>query len=192
MKKSINLEIARKGPQLEISFSKQEQTLTHYEESPVTPDELGKRCNELMHLLNMVSRRGSIPSSVIEEMKQMGRVLYNEIFPLSIEDDRRRADPAEGEKLYYETSLGTNAGCRICHSLQPGVTLVGPSFAGIATRAAERVPGVTAEEYLRQSILAPDAYIVEGFPGGQMVPNLDETLSEDQIEDIVAFLLTLE
>ena len=84
MKKAIYLEITRKTSLLEISLSKGEQTLTHYEESTVPPDELGKRCNELMHLLNMVSRRGSIPSSVIEEMKQMGRVLYNEVFPLSI------------------------------------------------------------------------------------------------------------
>jgi len=84
MKQVVYLEIIRKGPHLESSLSKGEQTLTHYEESPVSPDELSKRCNELMHLLNMVSRRGAIPSSVIEEMQQMGRVLYNEIFPLSI------------------------------------------------------------------------------------------------------------
>ena len=108
----------------------------------------------------------------------------------NIEDARVGADPATGEKLYYETSLGTNAGCRICHSLEPGVVLVGPSFAGVASRAAERIPGMTTEEYLRQSILDPDAYVVEGFPAGQMVPNLDETLSEEQIEDLVAFLNT--
>ena len=84
MKKAIYLEITRKGSLLEISLSKGEQTLTHYEEASVSPDELGKRCNELMHLLNMVSRRGTIPPSVIEEMQQMGRALYNEVFPLSI------------------------------------------------------------------------------------------------------------
>jgi hypothetical protein len=68
---------------------------------------------------------------------------------------------------------------------------VGPSFAGIGNRAENRVPGLSAEEYLRQSILEPDAYIVEGYPSGLMVPNLGETLTDAQIDDLVAFLMTL-
>ncbi len=111
---------------------------------------------------------------------------------LSYHDASLGNDPAAGRKLYYETSLGTNAGCRICHSLEEGVTLVGPSFAGIATRAAERVPGMSAEEYLRQSILDPEAYVVEGFPTGQMLPNLGDILSAQQIDDLIAFLMTFE
>lgn len=101
-----------------------------------------------------------------------------------------RADA--GRSLFFETTIGTNAGCRICHSLDPGVTLVGPSFAGVATRAAERVPGVGAEDYLRESILDPDAYVVEGFPAGQMVPTYLDILDEEDVDNLVAFLLTLE
>ena len=100
-----------------------------------------------------------------------------------------RVDPEAGKKLYYETALGNNASCRICHSLQEGVVLVGPSFYGVAERAASRVPGLSAEEYLRQSILEPGAYVVEGFPSGQMPPNLGDILTEQQISDIIAFLL---
>lgn len=114
-----------------------------------------------------------------------------QILILKFEDGNIGRDPAAGEKLYNEASLGTNASCRICHSLEPGDDRVGPSFAGIATRAETRVPGLSAEEYLRQSILDPDAFIVEGFPSGLMVPNLGETLTEGQIDDLVAFLLTL-
>lgn len=112
-------------------------------------------------------------------------------FSLSYSDASLGSDPIAGRKLYYETSLGTNAGCRICHSLEPGQTLVGPSFAGLAERAADRIPGMSAEEYIRQSILDPDAYVVDGFPAGQMVPNLDEVLSEQQINDLIAFLMTI-
>jgi ferredoxin len=110
---------------------------------------------------------------------------------LSFSDASLGSDPVAGRKLYFETSLGTNAGCRICHSLETGQTLVGPSFAGLAERAAGRVPGMTAEEYIRQSILEPDAYIVEGFPSGQMIPNLDEVLSEAQINELIAYLMTI-
>ncbi len=111
---------------------------------------------------------------------------------IDVGDGQLRAEADAGRSLYFETTLGTNAGCRICHSLDEGVTLVGPSFAGIGNEATNRVPGLSAEEYLRQSIVAPDAYIVEGFPAGQMVPNYLDLLSEDDIENLVAYLLTLQ
>lgn len=100
-------------------------------------------------------------------------------------------DPARGEQLYYEMALGENVSCRVCHSLDPGVVLVGPSFAGIGTHAATRRPGMTAEEYLRESILHPDNFKVEGFEDRQMLQNFGETLTEEEIDDLIAFLLTL-
>lgn len=114
-----------------------------------------------------------------------------QIFNQGYYDQHIGGDPQEGRRLFYEQVSGTNAGCRICHSLQPGVVIVGPSLAGIATRAATRVPGLSAEEYIRQSILEPDAYVVPGFPPGQMVQNLGEILTPEQIDDLVAFLMTL-
>ena len=110
---------------------------------------------------------------------------------IDVGDGQLLAQADAGRSLYFETTLGTNAGCRICHSLDPGVTLVGPSFAGVATRAETRVPGLSATDYLKQSIVDPDAYVVEGFPAGQMVPNYLDLLSEEDIDNLVAFLLTL-
>ena len=87
--------------------------------------------------------------------------------------------------------MGASASCHVCHSLDVDEIKVGPSLAGIATQATSRAPGMTAEEYLRESILDPDAYIVEGFPAGLMLPDLEENLSPEQIDNLVAFLLTL-
>jgi ferredoxin/cytochrome c2 len=101
-------------------------------------------------------------------------------------------DPKAGEQLYYEAASGVNAGCRICHSLTKDERIIGPSFYGIADRAAERIPGMTAEEYLRQSIINPNAYVVEGYPEGQMIQNFGDILTEEQINDLIAFLMTLE
>ncbi len=81
--------------------------------------------------------------------------------------------------------------CATCHALAPDTVIVGPSLAGIATRAGTRVPGLDAEAYLRQSIIQPDAYIVAGFQD-VMQKNLGEKLSVEQINDIITFLLTLE
>ena len=88
--------------------------------------------------------------------------------------------------------MSAQAGCQICHSLEPGRQLVGPSLAGIAVTAQSRVSGQTAEEYLRESILDPDAYIVEGYRSGQMLPIYEEQLSEDEIDALIRFMLTLE
>ena len=99
---------------------------------------------------------------------------------------------ANGEKLYNQATIGSaNApGCITCHSLEAGVVLVGPSHNGLGTRAATAVDGMTAEEYLTQSIKEPDAHITEGFTAGVMYQNYAQDIPNSQINDIVAFLLT--
>lgn len=101
------------------------------------------------------------------------------------------ADPKAGEELFAQTIIGSQAGCGTCHSLQADVIIVGPSLNGIASRASTRVSGMTAEEYLRESILKPDAYLVEGFPSGTMPQVWGDELSEEQLENLIAYLLTL-
>jgi len=111
----------------------------------------------------------------------------------SPEAAQQGGDAAKGEELYKGTTIGSASapGCVTCHSLEEGVTLVGPSHAGIATRAETAVPGLSAEEYLRQSILEPDAHITEGFTAGLMYPNYATDLPAPVVDDLVAFLLTL-
>jgi mono/diheme cytochrome c family protein len=95
---------------------------------------------------------------------------------------------AEGRRVFGARNLGA---CGVCHSTKPGDDGVGPSLAGVGTRAAERVPGMTAEQYLRESILDPAAYVVEGYRGDQMLPIYDERLSTDQLDALVEYLLSL-
>ena len=45
------------------------------------------------------------------------------------------------------------------------------------------------ENYIRESILDPSAYIVEGYQDNIMPKNYDELIEEDQLDDLVAFLL---
>jgi nitric oxide reductase subunit C len=96
------------------------------------------------------------------------------------------------------------AACATCHSIAPGTVLVGPSLAGIAVRAGERIrePGYhgeakTAQGYLRESILHPSAFIAPGgnFATAQgvsfMLATYSETLKPGQVDDLVAYLMTL-
>ncbi len=96
-----------------------------------------------------------------------------------------------GNELFEQATLGSAAGCKTCHSLEPGTVIIGPSMAGIGTLAGSRVSGMPAEEYLRNSIVDPNAHIVEGFPASVMPNTYATQLTEEEIDKLVAYLLSL-
>lgn len=106
----------------------------------------------------------------------------NEIAPEEI-TTQAVGDAVNGEVVYQET------GCAGCHSVEAGVDGAGPSLAGIATRALTTVEGQSAEAYIREAIVHPSAYVVEGY--GDIMPAYD-TLSESDLNDLIAYLMTLE
>lgn len=101
-------------------------------------------------------------------------------------------DPQVGKILFHQTAIREAPACSTCHSIEPGKVIVGPSLAGSASRAAERKPDLSVEEYIRESILDPNAYVVEGFSEGLMYQNYQDVLTEEEINDLIAYLLTLE
>ncbi|MGC9335788.1 MAG: c-type cytochrome [Anaerolineae bacterium] len=97
-------------------------------------------------------------------------------------------DAAAGATIYNEVA---SPACNACHSLEPGVTLVGPSLSNVGAEAGSRVSDQSAEEYLREAVVAPNVFIVEGFPSNVMPMNYGSQLTEQQITDLVAFMLDL-
>ena len=83
-----------------------------------------------------------------------------------------------------------NARCATCHALVPDTIIIGPSLNGIATRAETRVDGQGAEEYITMSVLRPGDYVVEGF-NNVMITNLAKELTSEELNALVAFLMTL-
>lgn len=102
-------------------------------------------------------------------------------------------DAATGEIL-FTTGIGDAPACSTCHAIrngQPGARfLSGPSLVGISTRAATRRPHLTAQEYLRQSILQPDVFLVDSY-ANVMYALYGQVFSDQDIADLVAYLLTL-
>lgn len=81
--------------------------------------------------------------------------------------------------------------CGACHSTQPDTIIVGPSLHGIAERGGARVDGQDARTYIYTSILRPNAYLVEGFQD-LMPSDLGKTLTGEQLDGVVAYLLALQ
>jgi cytochrome c oxidase subunit II len=104
-------------------------------------------------------------------------------------------DPASGKQLFDgEVSLADTGGpaCATCHATEPGMdTGSGPSLAGIGDRAGTTVAGQSAEQYLRASIVDPDAFLSGGYQEGIMYRAYAQGLTTKQIDDLVAYMLTL-
>lgn len=103
-------------------------------------------------------------------------------------------DAGQGKKLYESSTLGPKSaeGCVTCHNYDEsqGESDKAPYTAGTGTRAETRVPGLTAEEYIRESIMTPNAYVVENYKEGDMYQEWGKDLSEQQLADLVAYILS--
>lgn len=93
------------------------------------------------------------------------------------------ADPANGE------TIALTFGCVGCHAIDPNEVKTGPTWHNVGDIAIVRVPDESPAEYLHQSIVAPNAFVVPGYPSNVMPANFTETMSPEQIADMVAYLL---
>lgn len=100
------------------------------------------------------------------------------------EDPTLTPQEVMGKRLFGEY-------CTSCHSTRPDLVVVGPSLAGIGRAAAERVPEIDARTYIETSIKDPDAFVVDGFEN-RMLTSLGETLTQEEVDALVAYLMTLE
>lgn len=100
------------------------------------------------------------------------------------EQEERKGDPRRGEQRFAE------AGCNGCHLVHGVGGMIGPDLTHVATNPL-RDPGrwPSLDAYLRESILDPLAYVVEGFPP-DMPPAEKLGLTQRDVEDLVAYLLT--
>ena len=102
-------------------------------------------------------------------------------------------DPERGRQIWEDGGGAIAApGCSFCHSLDGSEKVAGaraPTWQGISALAGDRVPGLSAAEYLRESIVDPAADVVDGYSDG-MPKGFKLLLSEEDIDSLVAFLLT--
>jgi len=94
-------------------------------------------------------------------------------------------------------ALFAKYGCNACHTLAAAnaTGLVGPNLDNIGTNAGTRVSGMSAEDYIRESILNPNTFIAPQCPTGPcaspsvMPPDLGARIPESHLDTLVSFLL---
>jgi mono/diheme cytochrome c family protein len=82
----------------------------------------------------------------------------------------------------------TAAGCSACHTLAKANAngTVGPSLDDLAQAAESQ--GGSPEDFVRESIVDPDAVVTEGFQSGVM-PAFEGRLTDEQLNALVEYLL---
>ncbi len=100
-------------------------------------------------------------------------------------------DAANGQVLFNELKPEAGFACSTCHFANQEAQLIGPGLLNVGIRAETRVPGESAYDYIHNSIVNPSAYVVEGFPDNLMPKIYAEIFTEQQINDIIAYLFTL-
>lgn len=83
-------------------------------------------------------------------------------------------------------------GCNTCHQLNDANSLnmgQGPSLNGLEVRAANDHPDYeSAQDYIRTSIINPNAFVVSGYPSGLMPQNFAQRIPEDELNILVEYL----
>jgi len=104
-------------------------------------------------------------------------------------NDSPTGDINQGQELHTAYCVG-------CHSREQGKSSIGPPVVGLVSRSAETITSddykgkaETPAGYIRESIMEPGTYVVPGYPDGLM-PNYSNTLSQDDLENLVSYLMT--
>jgi cytochrome c oxidase subunit 2 len=145
------------------------------------------------------NRRGNYPVVCAELcglghalMRQTAHVVTGDEFTAWVEKQKQPAQPAggaEGEgggeadgKTLFTQGNGQSTACGACHTLADAGTSasVGPDLDdGLQGRDAN---------FIRQSIVEPDAQIAQGYNRGIMPTNYGQTLSAAELDALVSYL----
>jgi mono/diheme cytochrome c family protein len=91
--------------------------------------------------------------------------------------EEAKGDPAAGKEL-FKSKL-----CATCHTLKAA-----GSTAQVGPNLDEGLKGKDAA-FIRESIVNPDAQVTEGYPDNLMPEDFGEQLSDQELADLVAFLV---
>ncbi len=106
------------------------------------------------------------------------------------------SDPTAGlTPVEAGNKLRTVRGCVACHNVTGAPGGIGPTWKGSfgANQVfADGSTGVVDETYIRQSILEPNAKIVEGFASPSQMPSYQGQLNDAELQGLIEYIKTLQ
>src|SRR5579859_2989716 len=158
---------------------------------------------------------GRVPQTIKDELKQLAADIASGAIKVDNWSSLEQADFSQALAALPKTADASSGqaltvanGCTTCHMGVPFTRAPGwlpnssgatPPNEGIATRAQHRFTdpdytgaATSADGYLLESIIEPNAYVVTGFDNpSQMPPNFGKKLHPQDLADIIAYLDTL-
>lgn len=149
------------------------------------------------------------PEEIIESDNQLDEVADDEALAV-VPDEAAQPEPAVQEEVADEIILAvrvadvsngqmlfnmpTEAGfaCSNCHLVDSEQRLVGPGMYGLPQRTSQRVADEVPERYLYNSIVHPNDHIVADYAENVMPLIYDDIFTDEQVHDLVAYLMTLQ
>ncbi len=111
-------------------------------------------------------------------------IKLQELIPAVGDADTANVEPGDAERgktIFFTHQV---AACNRCHQVGGEGGAIGPALDGISDRKGE--------DYLRKSLVEPNADIAEGYPAPvSPMPPMNLLLGEQEIEDVLAYLATL-
>lgn len=112
---------------------------------------------------------------------------YQEWLESTQVEDTTTPLPELGERIFAGKGV-----CFTCHSLD-GSAKVGPTFQGLFGKEEQLADGSTVtvdEEYIRESILQPNAKVVQGF--APTMPTYQGQLTDREVSGLIEYIKTLQ
>ena len=133
-------------------------------------------------------------------MRQQVRVVPPEEFEAWVKERQEGGEAPDGgtggsgdETAEAGRELFVSQGCNACHTLGDAnaTSQVGPELDQIASVAEDRKKGTSAEDYIRESIVDPPAFVVDGYTGNTMPGDFKDRMTPEEIDTLVEYLLGL-
>ncbi len=128
---------------------------------------------------------GKSHSDMIGKVRVVSETQYNQWLAENASVGSDLPPEEWGAELYNKKA------CITCHSID-GSSNVGPTFKGLYGRTENFTDGSTLqadENYIRESILEPQAKIVQGYQ--PVMPTYQGVLKPEEIDALIAFIKTL-
>jgi mono/diheme cytochrome c family protein len=100
-------------------------------------------------------------------------------------------DPKKGDELFHTTRNEVGFACATCHRVDSTERLIGPGLLNVAQWAKDNIKDQKPQDYIHTSIIHPSAFVVPDYPDGLMPQVYEQIFTPDQIEDLVAYVMSL-